>query len=62
MRVDVTHLIPKAERDTDDEIVDYSLHGAEGGDALAGAVMKFDIYDIAGGVREGDCQMGHVFH
>ena len=39
MGVDVAHLVFESPRNTDDQVVDESLHGTEGGDVLAGAMV-----------------------
>jgi len=61
MGVDVSHLVLEALRNADDQIVDECSDRSEGSDALARAVVEFDINDVFGGVREGDGEMSEVF-
>ena len=60
MSVDVSHLVLKPLRDADDEVVDEGADGAQGGDALAVAVVHFDVDDIFRWVREADAQVAQV--
>ena len=61
MGVDVSHLVLEALRNADDQVVDECSDRSESSDALARAVVEFDINDVFGGVREGDGEMSEVF-
>ena len=61
MGVDISHLVLEAFCNADDEVVDECSDRSEGSDALARAVVEFDINDVFGGVREGDGEMSEVF-
>lgn len=60
MSVDVTHLVLETPCNADYEIVDEGLDSAESGNIFASAVVKFDVHNVLGGVREADGQMRHV--
>ena len=60
MGVDVAHLVLEALGDTDDHVVDQGADGTEGGDVLAGTVVKLDVDDILLWVVEVDCDVGEV--
>jgi hypothetical protein len=60
MCVDVSHLVPEALCDTNDQVVDERSDGPEGCDILSGAMVEFDVDDILLGVGEVDCQVAQV--
>ena len=60
MSVYVAHLVLESPCNADYEIVDECLDSAESGNVFASAVVKFDVHDVLGGVREADGQMSHV--
>lgn len=60
MSVDVSHLVFETPCNANYEIVDEGLDSAESGNVFASAVVKFDIHNVLGRVREADGQMSHV--
>ena len=62
MGVDVSHFILEASSHADYKVIDDSLDRAEGCNALAGAMVKFDVDHVPGRVGEADGQMRHVLH
>lgn len=62
MGIDVTHLVFETLGNTDDEVVDESLDGAERSHVFASAMVKFDDDLILSPVRKADCQVLHVLH
>ena len=55
MCVDISHFILEAFGNADDEVVDDGFDCAKGSVALAGAVVQFDIDNVARRVGEADC-------
>ena len=60
MCVDVSHLVPEALGDTNDQVVDEGSDGSEGCDVLSGAMVQLDVDEVLLGVREVDCQVAQV--
>ena len=61
MCVDISHFVLEAFRNTDNQVVDYSLDGTESSDVLASSVMQLDVHHVAARVGEADREVGHVF-
>lgn len=60
MGVDVSHLVLVAFRDADNQVVDESADGSEGGDGLADTMVDVDGDDVLLGRREADSDVGQV--
>ena len=60
MCVDVSHLVPEALGDTNDQVVDEGSDGSEGCDVLSGAMVQLDVDEVLLGVREVDSQVVQV--
>lgn len=60
MSIHISHLVPEALGDADDQVVDNGADGAEGSDILAVAVVELDVDEVFSGVREGDCEMAEI--
>lgn len=60
MGVDVAHLVLEALGHADDQVVDDSADGAEGGDILAVAVVDLNRDGVLLGLAEDDCQVAEV--
>lgn len=61
MGIDVSHFVPVALGDADDEVVDDGFDGAERGDILAAAVVDLDRDDVFAGQGEADSEVREIF-
>jgi hypothetical protein len=61
MGIDISHLVLKALRDADNQVVDQGSDCAESSNVLAGAVVQLDVDDILLWVGEVDCEMAEIF-
>lgn len=60
MGVYVTHLVFVALGHADDEVVDETAHGTEGGDVFARAVVELNVDHVGRRFRERDGQMAEI--
>ena len=54
MGIDISHLVLEALGHADDHVVDERSNCSESGDALADAMVEFDLDGVLFGFREGD--------
>lgn len=60
MCVDISHFVPEALCDANDQVVDEGSDGSQRRNILSGPMMEFDVDNILLGMRKVDCQVAEI--